>query len=91
MEKFGIFELLDALSAIAASAEESAPQSTDAAFAPPDYSPARPPQSDGGAPERDAPPKEKPAPPDKGERSSENDALKGFLARHDAVAKRAKK
>ena len=42
MEKFGIFELLDTLSAFAApdpesTAEETKPQQTDGVFAPPPY------------------------------------------------------
>lgn len=46
MEKFGIFELLDALSAISPpisppkEAGESTPRTDDAAFAPPSYAPA---------------------------------------------------
>ncbi len=72
MEKFGIFELLDALSALTAhdrpaSADETAhPSSDDRAFRPPDY----------GQPQA--------APTEKNE-----DALKAFLARHDAVAHKA--
>lgn len=73
MEKFGIFELLDALSALT---EENPPQkeeplspgknaAPDGAFAPPAYG-EQPPKGTAGA-----------------------EALQGFLARHDAVARKA--
>lgn len=73
MEKFGIFELLDTLSALTeqktsdASAEpgENKTPRGDGAFDPPSY----------------------PQPPQKGR--AESDALQGFLARHDAVARKA--
>ncbi len=80
MEKFGIFELLDALSAITenvpppaqpAQNEQTAPPAPskkvpDAAFDSPDYGNERPaPQPDGG------------------------NAYDGFLAKHDAIKKRA--
>ena len=63
MEKFGIFELLDALSAL------TAQNGPEGAFDPPAYG-EKPPQKTGGR---------------------ENDALAGFLARHDAVARKAEK
>ena len=74
MEKFGIFELLDTLSAIlAAENEPSAAQKTppqrnpaqDSAFAPPPYAGEQTP-----------------------ERQNANGALSSFLARHDAVSKK---
>ena len=77
MEKFGIFELLDALSAAASAESASAPQPqaapdpSDAAFSAPSYGV----QTD--AAER-AP---RPAPPEK------KDALASFLARHDKISK----
>ncbi len=80
MEKFGIFELLDALSAMAAAAEKPSPPEKeepkeetrggrvpDPSFAPPAYD---------GTP---APLPSAPA-----------NALGDFLARHDAVAGKAK-
>ncbi len=79
MEKFGIFELLDALSALtaqneppqepAAEEKEPAPKKPDGAFAPPSYG-SEPPAKTGGR---------------------EADALSDFLARHDAVARKAEK
>ena len=76
MEKFGIFELLDALSALTAQNgpepdgdPPAAPRLPDGAFDPPAYG-GEPPQKTGGR---------------------ENDALAGFLARHDAVARKAEK
>ncbi len=84
MEKFGIFELLDALSAITAAAPpsgeaeqkdssaepaaEKKKKTPDAAFAPPAY----------GTPEQT------PA-------GTQNTALGSFMARHDAAKERAKK
>lgn len=86
MEKFGIFELLDALSAItAATSGEKAPSSPapsraeektetkrtpDAAFAPPSY-------ADGGGTDGLAP--------------SGRTAYDGFVARHEAAKGRVKK
>ncbi len=107
MEKFGIFELLDALSAATAREippEEESPQKgtdenlspsvRDAAFSAPVYgvfppeaggsSAAAKPAPEGASPE--PPPKAPPAP----KPSPEADALRGFYARHDAVAKKAK-
>ena len=77
MEKFGIFELLDALSAITAA--------TDAPDAPAEESPSatdevyKPPVY--GNPPADAPKAPEP--------HADADALAGFLARHDAIAKKA--
>ncbi len=78
MEKFGIFELLDALSTLTSDTESSPapgapsppPAEQDSAFAPPEYGTEKPPRTAGGR---------------------ETDALADFLARHDAVAKKAKK
>lgn len=73
MEKFGIFELLDALSAITAQndsvppAEPAPPKQPDGAFDPPAYE-SGPAAKTGG-----------------------QEALAGFLARHDAVARKAEK
>lgn len=74
MEKFGIFELLDTLSALAPEKEtqhdaektEKNPPVPDGAFAPPSY-------PDGG----------------NAKTKTSADALQGFLARHDAVARKA--
>lgn len=74
VEKFGIFELLDALSALTAREETQNPPTPsfeDAAFAPPKY------------PGSDEEPRKTESP--------RKDALAGFYARHDAVAKKAKK
>ena len=76
MEKFGIFELLDALSAMTEAPKEEAqgaqaetpPKRPDASFAAPAYGAAPPPAQE-----------------------TEQSALDSFLARHDALAKRAKK
>ena len=78
MEKFGIFELLDALAALTAPAEEPKEEkkTLDPAYLPPDYANA----------EKREEPQEQPKPP-----KPEADALAGFYARHDAVAKKAKK
>lgn len=76
MEKFGIFELLDALSALTAKTEDSPSPAEDAAYLPPSY----------GA-ENAAPPQS--APTDFKSPGAERDALKDFLARHDAIAKKA--
>lgn len=86
MEKFGIFELLDTLSALTAAngspeAEEKAeyarPETGDASFAPPAY----------GAP---SPAPSAPPPPDKNT-SAEQSALAALLARHDALSKKIDK
>ena len=79
MEKFGIFELLDALSALTAQngqpqepppeEEAPSPKKPDGAFAPPSYGGEQPKKTGG----------------------READALSGFLARHDAVARKAEK
>ena len=76
MEKFGIFELLDALSAITETLEPPTPplsetekRTPDAAFSVPDYGTELPP-----------PPQE-----------TEAHAIDNFLARHDAFSKKAKK
>lgn len=73
MEKFGIFELLDALSALTArEGEGTAPEKqTDAAYRPPVYGES--------------------APPAESSPSAKADALAGFYARHDAVARKAEK
>ena len=90
MEKFGIFELLDALSALTAvpPEEEQAADALDAAYLPPDY-PLPKPQKDTSPPHAEKmhdvegePPKT-PRP--------DQDALAGFYARHNAVAKKAGK
>ena len=99
MEKFGIFELLDALAAVSASTEEAAapqteegPSAEDSVFAPPDYSAAPPSASTASAPS--AP--EEPAsaesavsmfPP----REDEPNALTSLLERHEKIARRVDK
>ena len=79
MEKFGIFELLDALAALTApdSAPKESPSLQDSAYLPPVYN-AEPQPA-----EEEKTPPEAPRP--------EQDALAGFYARHDAVAKKAGK
>lgn len=72
MEKFGIFELLDALSALSAEnapSEKSTAETGDKAFDPPVYGGDEPHKASG----------------------KESDALSGFLARHDAMARKAEK
>ena len=84
MEKFGIFELLDALSALTAPqntpAPENTPPSMDDYLAPPAYA---------------APPKESapPADPFAAFPPSEEkaDAFSAFLARHDEAVSRIEK
>ena len=74
MEKFGIFELLDALSAITAATDapaEESPSAMDEAYKPPVY----------GDQPADAPKAPEP--------HTDTDALAGFLARHNAIAKKA--
>ncbi len=77
MEKFGIFELLDALSALTArdtaapNDEKNQPSPDDRTFRPPDYGQT--------ATEQTVP------------RQTNDDALSAFLARHSAVAKKADK
>lgn len=84
MEKFGIFELLDALAALTAKEDaekpaEETPSADDAAFAPPQYA-ADPAASE----ETAAQPQADTAPP-------QRDALSNFYARHNAVARKAQK
>ena len=88
MEKFGIFELLDALSALTAQdkpQEEVKPSAKDAAYQPPVYSAgesaAKEPHNTSaqGAQDKDVHP------------HAESDALADFYARHNAVAKKAGK
>ena len=80
MEKFGIFELLDALSALTAreNASEEKSSAQDKVYLPPAYPAPEPPA--------EAQPTSKPQPP-----HPEKDALAGFYARHDAIAKKAGK
>lgn len=68
MEKFGIFELLDTLSALTAERNGS-PRPTDAVSLPPEY----------------------PVPKERDRGPANSEALASFLARHDAVAKKAEK
>lgn len=77
MEKFGIFELLDALSALTAQdganterTESTPPSPTESAFTPPAY---------GASPEQAAPAKAA---------ATQNDAFGAFLSRHDSISKR---
>ena len=84
MEKFGIFELLDALSALTAQAEpqkEIKPSAKDAAYQPPVYSAGESDRNTNaqGAQDKDVHP------------HAESDALADFYARHNAVAKKAGK
>ena len=89
MEKFGIFELLDALSALyPALKEENQEEKTfDSAYLPPNYSTA---QDTNHTPKSDETPNVNPPEPHKTPHP-EADALSGFYARHDAVAKKAGK
>ena len=89
MEKFGIFELLDALSALTAhetTPENITPSQNDAAYQPPAYGNFEPPQSAAqGTQGQTAQPQEgTPSEP-----RVESDALAGFYARHNAIAKKA--
>lgn len=70
MEKFGIFELLDALSALTAPDAGQPPSEPSDPFAPPDYSAPAPSQKEHGEP-------------------GDRDALAGFYARHEKIAKKA--
>ena len=78
MEKFGIFELLDALSAATApkeadfQTEAQKPHATGAPFSAPSYGG----QTDGAEPPRPV---------------ENTDALAGFLARHETLSKRIDK
>ena len=90
MEKFGIFELLDALSAITALPQEEEAKSSvlDSAYLPPDY-----PISDAqreDTPSAYAEQHDSTAESVKTPRPDQ-DALAGFYARHNAVAKKAGK
>lgn len=90
MEKFGIFELLDALSALTAPPPEEQDETAalDSAYLPPDYALSDAQGRDGTSVEK-APPSgsaEAPKSP-----HPESDALAGFYARHNAVAKKAGK
>ena len=80
MEKFGIFELLDALAAITAQENQhrDPPSAQDSAYLPPSY----PAQNTPEAPREEAQPAQS---------HPEKDALTGFYARHDAIAKKAGK
>ena len=74
MEKFGIFELLDALSALTAQNEGNKPAPDDASYRPPDYAaPVSPKQ------ERN---------PDSPGTEEGGEALSAFLARHDAIVRK---
>lgn len=90
MEKFGIFELLDALSALTAVPPEEEPSASalDSAYLPPDYplSDSQPESSSARAAEEKSAAVEPPKAP-----RPDQDALAGFYARHDAVAKKAGK
>ncbi len=87
MEKFGIFELLDALSALTAQenapAEKATPSPEDAAYRPPAYgaaepaAPAAPQSADGAGSERTP--------------SPDRAALSEFYARHEEIAKKTRK
>ena len=82
MEKFGIFELLDTLSALGAAAAAGTEQERQPAPAPPTQEGAEAGRQDGaqeGAQEASPP-------PDRG-----RSALSAFLARHDEVRHRAEK
>lgn len=78
MEKFGIFELLDALSAFTSAEKEQSveqrPDASDAAFSPPAY-------GAGYDPSR-APAPAEPSAPKQGE------ALSALLSRHEALSKK---
>lgn len=89
MEKFGIFELLDALAALTAvPQEEELPSSAlDSAYLPPDY-PLSDSQRDNSTHTTEQ--KSDAAEPPKAPRPDQ-DALLGFYARHNAVAKKAGK
>lgn len=90
MEKFGIFELLDALCALSEGEEAPAPAEDAAPSSPSEGTPpaeAGTPSPEDAAFSAPVYPAGNAAPPVRGERDR---ALNEFLARHDAVAKRAK-
>lgn len=86
MEKFGIFELLDALSVITAQQipEAEKPSAQDSAYMPPEYG-----SSQSNLQTEPSPQKDAPAPESKPQPHAEADALAGFYARHDTIAKKA--
>ena len=86
MEKFGIFELLDALSALTARQTSSNDAQNDrpAAPQPPSENAPSAPKNAALAQEKDA---VRAAKFDRGDRQAE--ALSAFLARHDALSKKA--
>ena len=92
MEKFGIFELLDALSALTAvpPEEEQASSALDSAYLPPDYPLASPQQETSSARAAEQKSQDPSSEPPKTPRPDQ-DALAGFYARHNAVAKKAGK
>lgn len=87
MEKFGIFELLDALSVITAqqNPEAEKPSAQDSAYMPPAYGSPQP----NSQTEPTPPQKDEPKPESKPQPHAEADALAGFYARHDTIAKKA--
>ena len=87
MEKFGIFELLDALSQITAGTDgqnpPSAPEKDDAAFAPPAYT------QDKNAPDT---PKQQTADSDPLPRQNDpSKAFEEFLSRHNPISEKIDK
>ncbi len=84
MEKFGIFELLDALAALTAhpaNHAQTAPEENGAKRS-------APPAAHGGG--DDAPAADARSKPEADGHAAEADALAAFLARHDAMSRRIK-
>lgn len=85
MEKFGIFELLDALSQITAvenqPAQPQSPETNDAAFTPPSYGNAAEPEQPEAAQSGATEPK----------RNDPSKAFEEFLSRHNRISEQADK
>lgn len=98
MEKFGIFELLDALSALTAAdsahSDENSQQKTES-FSPPDKEDAAffPPTYGGYSPERDAALRaaQSEVQPQLQDSQKEQDALSSLLARQEEISRRIDK
>ena len=86
MEKFGIFELLDTLSALGTAAAAGTEQERQPAPAPPAQEGAEAGRQDGRHEGAQDGAQEASPPPDRG-----RSALSAFLARHDEVRHRAEK
>lgn len=93
MEKFGIFELLDALSALVLpqgpNTDESVrPEKSDPVYAPPDYESQKPQASDKADPPENNPANENPTATAATGQEQDSAALDAFLQRHDALSRK---